>query len=121
MPKIVGRYDEGALPNRRAKQVFGTLEAFLRNLIGEIRPDQKKYGVTVEGDPFGPIALNQSDLRIYVFYHAEWLFTPEELQFLASGFLAGVKKELERLQIQDVEVQIRFYERAGHAGASNKK
>ena len=117
MPMIVGRYDSGVLSKRRAKQVFGTLEDALRIVIGEVRPGKSGYGVTVEGDPFGPIALNQPDLRIYVFYHAEWLFTPEELDALASGFHAEVVKELEALQLNDVEVKVRFYERTGHAGA----
>ncbi|MBU2103949.1 hypothetical protein KKD81_00775 [Patescibacteria group bacterium] len=119
MPMIEGRYHTELLSRREARLVFGKLESALREAIRQVRPEKTEYGITVEGDPY-VIAFNEPELRIYVFYHQEWNFTPEELKILASAMLAGVMKILDANNIKDQQVQVRFYERAGHAGAKNR-
>jgi hypothetical protein len=121
MPMIEFRYRPEKLHAGEAAKLGGSLEGDLRAIIDKIRPAGKKdYGITVEGDPFGPIIHNLPDLRIYVFYHQEWHFAPDELERLAAGMLENVKQTLGgSLLRDDVGIQIRFYARTGHAGASN--
>lgn len=120
MPMIEFRFRPDKLLEKEAAKLGANLEKALRDAIDRIRPRGKKdYGVTVEGDPFGPITHNLPDLRIYVFYHQEWSFAPDELERLAPGMLENVKKALANSLLRDdLSIQVRFYSRAGHAGAS---
>ncbi|MBU2103819.1 hypothetical protein KKD95_02290 [Patescibacteria group bacterium] len=119
MPMIEGRYHPELLSRREVRVLFGKLEDALREAIRQVRPEKGGYGITVEGDPY-VVAFNEPDLRIYIFYHKEWNFTPDELEILAPEMLAGTLKIMEANRIKDQQVQIRFYERAGYAGAKNR-
>lgn len=121
MPMIEFRFNPEKLHEEEAVRLGAKLEKALRDAIDEVRPRGKKdYGVTVEGDPFGPIAHNLPDLRIYVFYHQEWGFAPDELEKLAGGMLENVHKALlSSVPRKDLglSIHVRFYSRGGHAGA----
>ncbi len=121
MPMIEFRYRPEKLHKKEAAKLGENLEQALRDIIDKIRPrSNKNFGITVEGDPFGSIIHNLPDLRIYVFYHQDWSFAPDELERLALGMLENVKKALASSVLRhDVNIHVRFYSRSGHAGASS--
>lgn len=117
MPMIEFRYHRNKVSDAQAANIGSMLEAALRESILPLRPSKGEYGVTVEGDPFGPIAHQQPDLRIYIFYHAEWEFTAEELERLPQGMRHQVDEILKGLRISNITSKIRFYARHGHASS----
>lgn len=116
MPMIEFRFNPGKISHENAVVIGSKLESALRRAIGTVR-SSTSYGITVEGDPFGPIAHNQPDLRMYIFYHQEWNFTASELEDLATGMQTPVRCMLDELKLDTCNAVIRFYSRAGHAGA----
>lgn len=112
------RYDRRKMSDTAAVSVGEKLASILRAAIRGIRPERGEYGVTVEGDPFGPIAHEQPDLRIYIFYHADWEFSSAEKQFLSEEMKAQVRLLLQQADMADLIVKIRFYARAGHFSSS---
>jgi hypothetical protein len=118
MPMIEFRYDRNVITDEQAGRMLDHLEVGLRAAIRPVRPEKKdKYGIFIEGDPFGPVTWNQPGLRIYVFYHEGWEFTEEELQRVANTMRTRVDEMLEILDLSDRKSVIRFYRRSGHASA----
>ena len=119
MPMIEFRYSD-KISEDDAYQVGSGLEAALRQSIEEVLPRGAPYNITVEGDPFGVIAFNQPDLRIYIFYHPEWNFTPEDLVHLTEAMGRETEKILQKIPmlLRRITVKIRFYLRPGHAATS---
>ena len=118
MPMIEFRYMRDKISDEDAFVIGRKLEDLLRDAVAQIRPNNRNYGVTVEGDPFRPIAFNQPSLRVYVFYHQEWNFTADELKRLADALAANVEQTLRGVGLIELETKIRFYARAGHASAT---
>ena len=114
MPMIEFRYHRDKVSDAQAANIGSMIEAALRESILPLRPSKGEYGVTVEGDPFGPIAHKQPDLRIYIFYHAEWDFTKKELGQLLKSMHFQVNEILNGLKISGIDTKIRFYARHGH-------
>ncbi len=116
MPMIEFRYAPECINPKEAVLLNNGLEGTLRNAIKRVRDNVHEYGVTVEGDPFR-LKQNQPMLRIYVFYHQEWNFTPEELELLPITMGDEVYSLIKDSGLHDVTGKIRFYERAGHASS----
>lgn len=115
MPMIEFRYNPDKISNDLASEIGVTIEDALRLAIGYIREHTRKpYNITVEGDPFGPITQHQPDLRIYIFYHEEWEFSPNDLDCLSAGMGQYIQNTFFRHEISDVSAVIRFYLRSGH-------
>ena len=118
MPMNEFRYKREKITDAQAEVIGRGLEDAVRSAIAQVR-DSLGYGVTTEGDPFGPIAHNQPDLRIYVFYHQEWEFSEDELAALAAHMKISVSKLLQQAKVTaDIMGKIRFYARSGHFSAS---
>lgn len=120
MPMIEFRYKSDKVSLLQAKAIGDGLEEALRLAIGNCSRKKGDYNITVEGDPFGPIAYNQPDFRAYVFYHEDWRFTPNDLQCLAAGMGTYIQSQLLKLGLNDVDAVVRCYLRAGHASARVK-
>lgn len=118
MPMMEFRYDEKKISNKQAAAIGEGLESALRNAIAALGRQKKDYGVTVEGDAFGPIAHGQPDLRIYVFYHDDWNFTTQELTNLPHEIKTEVELLLKHLKIRNITAKIRCYGRSGPPSAS---
>lgn len=112
------RYKREKLSDSQAQALGSQLERMLREAIDTIRPDKLGYGVTVEGDAFGPITHNLPGLRIYVFYHQEWDFSDYELESLLSDMVGDIGLTMQKLEIARIPFHLRFYSRTGHAGVS---
>ncbi len=121
MPMIEFRFKRRKVTPKTATCLCRQLEGALRNAISGVRKGRSDYKVTVEGDPFSRLIQNQPDLRIYIFYHKEWNFTPEELTQLAESMMASVSDILRTARSLDISVDIRFYERAGHKSVHIEK
>lgn len=117
MPMIEFRYGK-KISDEQAVAIGGKLECALRNAIIALGRSKKDYGVTVEGDPFGPITHGQPDLRIYVFYHDDWDFTAKERDALPVELRTEVQLLLEQCKVVDVVVKIRCYCRSGPPSAT---
>ena len=119
MPMIAFRYLPNKVSKPTARKIGSQLEASLRRAINCIRPKKRGYQITVEGDAFD-IAFHQPDLRIYIFYHKEWGFDPEEKEELAGLFRSEMMKILAALDQCGLDVTVRFYERTGHFKVTTK-
>lgn len=117
MPMIEFRFDSNKVNDYQSRVLGEKLEPSLRIAISSVRPDKNDYTITVEGDPFGSISHNQPDLRIYIFYHAEWNFTADELEAIANKMRIMVDSFLKALQICHISSKIRFYSRHGHVSS----
>jgi hypothetical protein len=117
MPMIEFRYAPESINDNEAQRINDGLESALRNTLQRVRPSiSHEYSITVEGDPF-KFKVKQPTLRIYVFYHQEWNFTPDELELLARTMGDEVNSMLTTAGMHDVPGKIRFYERTGHASS----
>ncbi|MDB5245580.1 MAG: hypothetical protein JWN90_685 [Parcubacteria group bacterium] len=115
MPMIELRYQSQRISDEEASVIAANLEGSLRLAINGIRKNAGQYKITVEGDRFGPIIHNQPDLRIYIFYHEEWRFSPKDLDCLTAGMGQYIQSVFFDLKFHDVSVVVRFYSRTGHA------
>lgn len=118
MPMIEFRYKKDTVPDEKAAVLGEMLEGILRKAIEKFRLTREGYGVTVEGDPFGPIAFNQPDLRIYVFYHDDWGFSQDELRRLTQGVICQLEETMKTIGLEGIKVKLRLYARSGHSSAS---
>lgn len=117
MPMIEFRYKPERLSVAQAVDIAIALEEALRSAVREVRPAHTKaYNVFVEGDPFN-VEHNQPDLRVYVFYHADWNFNPEELAKLPATTARYLTSVLQGMGLAGIGGKVRFYERGGPASA----
>jgi len=111
------RYNPKSINEEQAEDLAAFFEEALREIIIAVRKDAPSgFGITTEGDPFR-IRRNQPLLRIYVFYHQQWKFTPEELETLANKMSQEVRSFLDTEGMKRISGVVRFYERTGHASS----
>jgi hypothetical protein len=114
VPVIQFRYKRDRVEDSQAHAFGNHLRVIFPPAIRRLRPSLQKCDVRIEGDAFGPVAINQPDIQVNVTYLFEWNLDETERKHLMHRIGMGIQDVCGSQELHGLEVHLTVCEVVGY-------